>query len=414
MRCWRRLARWRRSCRGAGGKNVGARPLVALTAIVKNEASTIRALLDSCIGVVDHATILDTGSEDDTRAIASAFTAYPVRVYEGPFVDFASARNKVLALEETGPNPFHSRLDSVGPHATFALSLSGGETLHNGAALRAFLDEHRDTSHGAFSLRVRYGTASFFYPHVLRIGSPWRYESAVHEIPVNQDDRDEQPVIIPGGAFVEHTVDPPEKRRDRLLNRNLPGLLAALPDAKDDRARARLMIHVAQTYEALADLAPRDVPGGEYVSLMATAMGCYMRRVELGGGADEVNYARMKYLVCAGALRFYTDREIVDRAYDVARADCLERPETLYLIAVHTEKDRKKFALEYSCMAYRVSLEQRERPRTSMPVDHSILWRSCLIAARCASALGIDEEAHIHARNGVDAGGPREEFRAWL
>ncbi|MDP3767350.1 MAG: hypothetical protein Q8S13_04995, partial [Dehalococcoidia bacterium] len=230
----------------------------------------------------------------------------------------------------------------------------------------------------------------------------------VHEIPVNQQDRDEQPVIVPG-VWIEHAVDPPEKRRDRLRNRNLPALLAMLASAPDDRARARIVLHVAQTYEGMADLEPRDVPGGEYVSLMATAMGWYMRRFEMGGNGDEVGYARMKHLVCAGALNLYSHREMRDRAHDLFRVD-RERPETAYLLAIHTEPDGKRLALDYAREAVRLSIAAKDKVTTALPVDGSILWRSYLLAARCADACGIGEEARRCARDGVAAGGPRGEF----
>lgn len=70
------------------------RPRVSLTMIVKNEAHNLAAGLAPVRGLVDEVVVVDTGSADDTRAIAAGLGA---RVYEFPWVDsFAAARNAAL------------------------------------------------------------------------------------------------------------------------------------------------------------------------------------------------------------------------------------------------------------------------------------------------------------------------------
>ena len=72
-------------------------PAVALVAIVKDEARALGRLLDSVRGVVDEMIIVDTGSTDDTVAIARAAGA-KVSYFEWRD-DFAAARN--FALSQT-------------------------------------------------------------------------------------------------------------------------------------------------------------------------------------------------------------------------------------------------------------------------------------------------------------------------
>ena len=64
---------------------------ISLCMIVKDEAAVLGRCLESAAGVVDEIVVVDTGSVDDTRAIAAAHGA---QVYEFPWCDdFAAARN---------------------------------------------------------------------------------------------------------------------------------------------------------------------------------------------------------------------------------------------------------------------------------------------------------------------------------
>lgn len=69
-------------------------PLLAATLIVKDEADNLPTCLDSLSGLVDEIVVYDTGSSDDTVAIARSYGA---RVIEGYWDDdFARARNASL------------------------------------------------------------------------------------------------------------------------------------------------------------------------------------------------------------------------------------------------------------------------------------------------------------------------------
>ena len=64
---------------------------ISLCMIVKNEAGTLERCLSSVADLVDEIIIVDTGSTDDTKAIAKRYTA---KVYDFPWVDdFSMARN---------------------------------------------------------------------------------------------------------------------------------------------------------------------------------------------------------------------------------------------------------------------------------------------------------------------------------
>ena len=400
-----------------------ANPLVALTMIVKNEAPTIAATLASAGDAVDLVVILDTGSTDKTKDliveyfddVSMAAEPYPGGKWRGAhfggpvfecvlreeqFADFATTRNRVLAIHAEQPDA-----------AVFSLMLSGGEILHGGPSLRAFLADHRDSAFNAFNVEVRYGDSlRFFYPHVLRVGGPWRYEGTGHEVPVNPDNPDDPAPIIPG-CWIEHAVDPPEELLPKLRDRNLPLLMADLAAAKTDRAKARVLMHIAQTYDMLANLAPKDEPGGEFLTLTTAAMGYYLRRVEMGGYPDEVLVARLGYLNNAAAIGTYTPTEMLRQ---LAPLDG-NRPEVAYMVAAYVEKARgPSDGYRAAVEAVRVAKASHEQVMTLTPVDLSCLWRSHLIAARCARALGWEADARKHAAAGVAAGKTGEAFEEYV
>ncbi|MFM7477225.1 MAG: glycosyltransferase family 2 protein, partial [Microcystis aeruginosa] len=69
-------------------------PKLSLCMIVKNEAENLRRCLDSVKGVVDEMIVMDTGSTDDTIAIAKSYGAIvPSYDWRGNFSD---ARNEAL------------------------------------------------------------------------------------------------------------------------------------------------------------------------------------------------------------------------------------------------------------------------------------------------------------------------------
>ena len=70
-------------------------PSLSVIMIVKDEAGCLPQCLESVRGIADELVIADTGSTDDTVAIARRFGA---KVFHIPWEDdFASARNRTIA-----------------------------------------------------------------------------------------------------------------------------------------------------------------------------------------------------------------------------------------------------------------------------------------------------------------------------
>lgn len=82
----------------------------SLCMIVKNEAAVLRDCLDSLKGLMDEMIIVDTGSVDDTKAIAAEYTPH---VYDYEWQDdFAAARNFAFS-KATGDYVYSADADEV-------------------------------------------------------------------------------------------------------------------------------------------------------------------------------------------------------------------------------------------------------------------------------------------------------------
>ncbi|MBC7545035.1 MAG: glycosyltransferase [Candidatus Sericytochromatia bacterium] len=141
-------------------------PTLTLCAIVRNEAANIARMIGSVWGLVDAMVILDTGSTDDTVAIARSLGA-TVHVTEWPG-SFAEARNQAIALCD----------------ADWILSLDGDEALevsHHDEVRRQIADPDR---HVVMVELINYlagnHTSRFHYPRLYRREPAIRYAGKVH------------------------------------------------------------------------------------------------------------------------------------------------------------------------------------------------------------------------------------------
>ena len=75
------------------------RPLISMALIVRNAAATLDRCLTSLAGHVDEIVVVDTGSTDDTRAIADRYTD---RVFDFTWVDDFSAARQFAFDQATG------------------------------------------------------------------------------------------------------------------------------------------------------------------------------------------------------------------------------------------------------------------------------------------------------------------------
>ena len=156
-------------------------PRTALVMIARNEARCIARCLRSVKPWVDEMIVLDTGSIDDTVALARAEGAL---VHHFTWVnDFAAARNAALALSK----------------ADWNLVLDADETLSEGFAALTALRQQAPDFIGRIDVCSSYAlngqqaqASSSWLPRILPAGV--RYDGQVHEQPVSTLPRRDLPI----------------------------------------------------------------------------------------------------------------------------------------------------------------------------------------------------------------------------
>lgn len=178
---------------------------IALVMIVRDEARCIARCLRSVRPWVDEMVVVDTGSRDDTAALARAEGA-DVHVFQWRD-DFSLARNAALALSTAD---WHLVLDA---DETLA---SGGEALQ---ALRQqapdFLGRIEIRSDYATSGRQARQSASSWLPRLLPRGV--RYQGAIHEQPVCLLPRRDLPIVVGHDGYLPEQMQGKGDRNRRLL-----------------------------------------------------------------------------------------------------------------------------------------------------------------------------------------------------
>jgi glycosyltransferase involved in cell wall biosynthesis len=180
---------------------------LALVMIARDEARCIARALRSARPWVDELIVLDTGSTDDTVAIARAEGA---RVETFTWVkDFAAARNAALALST----------------ADWNLVLDADEVLSEGMAELAALKQTAPTFVGLINVcsetRVPGAgaadaqQASSWLPRLLPQGV--RYEGRIHEQPVSTLPRRDWPVVVAHDGYLPEQMQAKGDRNLRLL-----------------------------------------------------------------------------------------------------------------------------------------------------------------------------------------------------
>ncbi len=86
----------------------GIEKKICLTMIVRNEAKNMYRLLDSVKEIIDMVSIVDTGSEDDTKELIAKWgeeNKIPTTVHEEPFLNFSHNRtHSIQAAKKTYPD----------------------------------------------------------------------------------------------------------------------------------------------------------------------------------------------------------------------------------------------------------------------------------------------------------------------
>lgn len=137
---------------------------ICLNMIVKNEAQVIERCLLSVRHLIDYWIIVDTGSTDGTQEkIRQQLSSIPGKLYERPWVDFASNRNEALLLARG--------------KADFLLFIDADEILEVSPSF-----QKADLVHDFYQLRVVERNQTDIYRVSLIKDHPaWFWKGVIHE-----------------------------------------------------------------------------------------------------------------------------------------------------------------------------------------------------------------------------------------
>ena len=273
----------------------GTRPRISACLIVKDEEANIGRCLGSLRGVADEIVVGDTGSTDDTAAIARSYGAKVVEVaWED---DFAKARNATLAHCE-GDWALWADADEewVGDGEELHAALAGSPPDLDGWLVTITNEMGHGTEWRSSHPAVR----------VFRRGLAWK--GRVHEQIVDPDRGSDVLVarLLAVGSIVHHGYTDEALSGKQKLERNLHLAGLALADVTStasalDRQRSELnmgrcLLALGQAGEALTYL-DRAAEGPEQptsrLALHAGARAAF-NLGDLGGAADRIAFLRKR------------------------------------------------------------------------------------------------------------------------
>jgi tetratricopeptide (TPR) repeat protein len=235
----------------------GRNATICLCMMVKNEAPIVGRALESALPWVDTWCVVDTGSEDGTKALVMKKTAgLRGQLVEHPWHDFAANRTAAVeAARQLG--------------ADYILMMDADQTLQ-------VIDPDclQNLSADVYNLLIKHGDISYPHPWLLKASLPWRWMGETHEYLACDVTFEAKPLT--GIALVEHSdshrrLSGNKAREDReLLERAYA----------DDPSDGRTIFYLGQLCQDEGNI--------------ACAMKWYTQRVEMGGWTEEVFVAQYR------------------------------------------------------------------------------------------------------------------------
>jgi tetratricopeptide (TPR) repeat protein len=216
-------------------------PTLVIVLMVKNEAPVIRETLQPFVDAgIDSYLIFDTGSTDDTIELTRAFfeknSIKHGYIFQEPFIDFGTSRNRALELAE-----------QQFPQAGFMLMLDAEWYMHEVADLLIFCKSRLYSNCPAYMVRIKDSYIDFYTARLIRCRTNTRFAGPVHET-LEYATREKVPPHVYFELRTSHYGQ--EKTRKRWL-RDKDLLLKELELRPDS---PRTTFYLAQTYDCLGDL----------------------------------------------------------------------------------------------------------------------------------------------------------------
>ncbi len=210
---------------------------ISLCMIVKNEANVLDRCLKSVNGIVDEIIILDSGSDDETKTIASKYGA---EIYDFTWIDdFSAARNE--ALDKAKYNwilhlDADEEIDELHKNSI-------KEIIKNNQVDGFFIGVRNFAAKGSFEkytedLQVR----------LFRNKPEFRYQNRIHEQIGNSIEQN-RGIVLKSEIIINH-YGYMEKNIEK-AQRNLPIILKAIEENPDD---SYINFKLGETYKVLDDI----------------------------------------------------------------------------------------------------------------------------------------------------------------
>lgn len=214
--------------------------LLTAVLMVKNEAQSVaKTLLPFVTAGIRHMVVLDTGSTDKTVQVTQDFfSSHDIcgHIYQEPFIDFATSRNRALELAE----------QSI-PETTFMLMLDAEWHLHYPEALIQFCEQEKNKNEPLYLIKMKMGSLDFTTARLFRASAKIRFKGVVHEVP---EIHTTMQVPEPTHFEIKASSYGIEKSKRR-WRQDVELLLNAYHKTPDD---PRTVFYLAQTYQCLGEL----------------------------------------------------------------------------------------------------------------------------------------------------------------
>lgn len=237
-------------------------PLLVIVLMVKNEETVMRATLQPFVdaGINDYV-IFDTGSTDNTVQVTrDFFDEYGVTrgyIFQEPFIDFATSRNRALDLAQ-----------EQFPHAAFMLMLDAEWYLNDARALLEFCHTclERGDFYASYLIHIVNEALDNYTCRLLRCNRGLRFGGVVHET-ITQSTH----VKVPDTIFFQYL--PEQMGLEKTHARFSRDRELLLKEHVRNPYCTRTLFYLARTCEDLGDL--------------TMAYEFYKKRVEMVGWDEE-------------------------------------------------------------------------------------------------------------------------------
>lgn len=360
--------------------------LIHLSMIVKDAGDNFENVLIKNFPFFDRWTILDTGSTDNTIDIIKKVLVGKKKgkLYQEPFVDFKTSRNRCL--------------DLCGNESKFILVLDDTYILQNN--LKLFLNTVRgDQFADTFSMFIKSNDTEYASNRILKSSSNIRYIYKIHEV---LDPKDNINVIIPmdQSYIFDHRSDYMEKRT---MDRKKYDLKILHEMIEEDPNDSRAYYYLGQTYSLLK----------KYDS----ALEFFLKRVD----HPNEGFIQEKIDACFEAARlcnFQLNKpwEECEKLYIRSYKMDTSRPESLYFIGVHYFLNND-FTKSYEFMkkafeiGYPIHCQYGLKPTLSFYYLPKILSQICFIVNDLK--LGIEASELFLSKNENDESLDYQTVKCW-